>query len=294
MTLQPSLLLPLACALLYVIAALAIKRASAFGVGVWRTSFVSNWALVVLFLPVWFARGHAFPELADYARPAATAVLFFGGQVFTFLALHRGDVSVTTPVMGAKVVLVALFTSLLHVGAVPLRWWIAAALSTSAIALLHGGEGARRRNVGETAFLAFCSATSFGLGDVLLQKWLPVWGLASFLPPMFLIVGLLSMAFVPFFTAPLRALDLAAWRWVGTGAGLLALNNAGVVLALVLVGSATVVNIIYSARGLFSVILVWSIGHWFASDEQHLSGAVLRLRFAGAALMVAAIALVLV
>lgn len=293
MTLQPSLLLPLACALLYVVAALAIKRASAFGVGVWRTSFVSNWALVLLFLPVWFARGHAFPQLADYLRPAATAVLFFGGQVFTFLALHRGDVSVTTPVMGAKVVLVALFTSLLHVGAVPLRWWLAAALSTAAIALLHGGEGARQRRVGETAFLAFCSATSFGLGDVLLQKWLPTWGLASFLPPMFLIVGLLSTAFVPFFAAPLRALDLAAWRWVGTGAGLLALNNAGVVLALVLVGSATVVNIIYSARGLFSVILVWSVGHWFASEERHLGGAVLRLRFAGAALMVAAIALVL-
>ncbi|HTL69121.1 MAG TPA: DMT family transporter [Lacunisphaera sp.] len=294
MPFQPSLLLPLACALLYVVAALAIKRAAAFGVGVWRTNFVSNWAIVLLFVPVWFARGHAFAQAADYARPAATALLFFGGQAFTFLALNRGDVSVTTPVMGAKVVLVALFSSLLRVGSVPLRWWIAAALSTLAIALLHGGDGARRRNVGETAFLAFCSATSFGLGDVLLQKWLPIWGLASFLPPMFLMVGLLSVAFVPLFKAPLRELDLAAWRWVGTGALLLAVNNAGVVLALVLVGSATVVNIIYSARGLFSVVLVWAIGHWFASEEQHLGGAVLRLRFIGAGLMVAAIALVLV
>jgi hypothetical protein len=116
----------------------------------------------------------------------------------------------------------------------------------------------------------------------------------NYLPPMFLIVGLLSFAYMPFFSAPLRALNAAAWRWVGSGAVLMALNNAGVVLALVLVGSATVVNIIYSVRGLFSVLVVWSIGHWFASEEKHLGSSVLRLRFIGATLMVAAIVLVLV
>ena len=294
MNFQPSLLLPLACALLYVIAALAIKRASAFGVGVWRTSFLSNWAIALIFLPVWFWSGGQLHPLAHYWRPAATALLFFGGQALTYLALNRGDVSVTTPVMGTKVILVALFSSLLHVGEVPLQWWIAAALSTMAIALLHVGEGSRRRHVAATVLLAFGSATSFSLGDVLLQKWVPVWGLGSFLPPMFLLVGLMSCAFIPFFSAPLRALKAAAWCWVAPGALLMALNNAGVVLSLVIVGSATVVNIIYSLRGLFSVLLVWLIGHWFANEERHLGGAVLRLRFVGATLMVAAIALVLI
>ena len=290
---NPSLLLPLACALVYVIAALAVKRASAFGVGVWRMSFLSNWAIALFFLPVWFWAGGQIHPLAHYWRPATTALLFFGGQAFTYLALNRGDVSVTTPVMGTKVILVALFSSLLRVGEVPLQWWIAATLSTLAIALLHLGEGSRRRNVGETVFLAFCSATAFSLGDVLLQKWVPAWGLGSFLPPMFLFVGLLSCAFIPLFSAPLGALNAAAWRWVAPGALLMALNNVGVVLALVVVGSATVVNIIYSIRGLFSVLLVWLIGHWFANEEKHLGGPVLRLRFIGATLMVAAIALVL-
>jgi drug/metabolite transporter (DMT)-like permease len=289
-----SLLLPLACALIYVVAALAVKRASAFGVGVWRTSFLSNWAITLTFVPVWVWHGSQFPHPVDYWRPAVTAGLFFGGQAFTFLALSRGDVSVTTPVMGTKVILVALFSSLLRVGVVPLRWWVAAMLTTLAIALLHAGEGTRRRNVGETALLAFCSAASFSLSDVLLQKWLPHWGMSNFLPPMFLAVGLLSFSYRPFFSAPLRALDAAAWRWVAPGALLMALNNAGVVLALVVVGSATAVNIVYSVRGLFSVLAVWSIGHWFASEEQHLGGRVLRLRFVGAMLMVAAIVLVLI
>lgn len=292
---QPSLLLPLACALIYVIGALTVRRAAALGVSVWRTSFLSNWMIALLFVPVWFRTGGQLHPLVEYWRPAVTALLFFGGQAFTFLALNRGDVSVTTPVMGTKVILVALFSSLLRVGEVPLQWWLGALLSTAAIGLLHlGGEESRRRNVRQTVLLAFCSATSFSLGDVLMQKWVPAWGLGNYFPAMFLFVGFLSGAFMPFFRAPLRALDAAAWRWVAPGAFLMALNNAGVVLALVIVGSATAVNIVYSVRGLFSVLLVWSIGHWFASEEKHLAAGVLGLRLLGATLMVAAIVLVLV
>jgi drug/metabolite transporter (DMT)-like permease len=293
MHVHPNLLLPLACALIYVFGALCVRRAAALGVGVWRTSFLSNWLIVLLFVPVWWRAGGVLHPAAEYWRPALTALLFFGGQALTFLALHEGDVSVTTPVMGTKVILVALFSSLLRVGEVPLQWWLGALLSTAAIGLLHLGGESRHRHVGRTVLLAFGSATSFSLGDVLLQKWVPAWGLAAYLPPMFLLVGLLSCAFVPFFRAPLRALEGPALRWVGPGALLMALNNAGVVLALVVVGSATAVNIVYSVRGLFSVLLVWSVGHWFANDEQHLAGGVLARRLLGAALMVAAIVLVL-
>ncbi len=294
MNFQLSLLLPLGCALIYVIAALAVRRAADLGVGVWRTSFLSNWMIVLMFVPVWLRVGGQWHAPVEYWQPAITAVLFFAGQALTFLALYRGDVSVVTPVMGTKVILVALFSSLLRVGEVPLQWWLGALLSTSAIVLLHLGGKSGRSPTGRTVLLAFGSAVCFSLGDVLVQKWVPAWGLGNYLPPMFLFVGLLSCAFVPFFRAPLRALDAAAWRWVAPGALLMAVNNAGVILALVIVGSATAVNIVYSVRGLFSVLLVWSIGHWFASAEQKLAGGVLGRRLAGAALMVVAIVLVLV
>ena len=293
MKFQVSLLIPLVCAFVYVIGALAVKRAAVCGVGIWRTSFLSNWALALLFFPVGFWAGWSGRPVADYGQPAATALLFLGGQALTFLALSRGDVSVVTPVMGTKVVLVALFSAVLRIGAVPLQWWLGAALSTVAIGLLHLGHGGRHRHVGSTALIAFGSAVSFSLGDVLLQKWLPVWGAVHFLPPMFLLVGLFSFAFVPFFRAPLAALDGAAWRWSGAGAVLMALNNAGVILAIGVVGSATAVNIVYRVRGLLSVLLVWTVGHWFTSDERTLGGGVLRLRLVGAGLMVLAIVLVL-
>lgn len=293
MNVHAAQLIPLGCAVMYVIGALAVKRATAFGIGVWRTSFLSNLALAVLFVPVWCRYGGDVHPLADYWQPAITAGFFFLGQALTFLALKGGDVSVTTPVMGTKVILVALFSSLLRVGEVPLRWWIGAGLSTAAIALLHAGGEGRHRNVGRTVLLAFASAASFSFGDVLLQKWVPAWGAGNYFPPMFLLVGVFSCAFVPFFRAPITAMPAAAWRWVGPGAGLLALNNAVFVLAIVLAGGATLANIIYSVRGLISVVAVWAIGHWFTNDEQHLAPGVLRLRFAGAALMVGAIVLVL-
>ncbi|MBA4137419.1 MAG: hypothetical protein C0518_08910 [Opitutus sp.] len=295
MTLPVHLLIPLACAFVYVIAALTIKRAGSFGVGVWRTSFVANWAMFLVFVPWWFAFGGTVHPLAEYWQPAVTGLCFLGGQIFIFLAISKGDISVTTPVMGSKVIIVALFSSLLRVGEVPLKWWIGAALSAAAVALLHAGERAgRHRHVGATVLLATLSAASYGLGDVLMQKWVPTWGTASYFPPMFLCVGLYSFAFVPFFSAPLRALSGEAWRWVGIGALLMAVNNAGIVLTLGIWGGATAVNIVYSARGLMSVLLVWAIGHWFASTEQHLDARVLRFRLIGAALMVAAIALVLI
>jgi drug/metabolite transporter (DMT)-like permease len=293
MDFRPALLIPLASAVVYVLGALAVKRAQVFGVGVWRTSFLSNAALALLFVPVWFAYGGEVRPWGDYWQPAVTAGFFFGGQALTFLALKTGDVSVTTPVMGTKVVLVALFSSVLRVGEVPWAWWVGAGLSTAAIALLHLGDGARHRRVGRTVLLAAASAAAFGLGDVLLQKWVPAWGAGNYFPPMFVLVGLMSAAFVPFFSAPLSAMLAAAWRWVAPGAVLLAVNNAAVVLAIVLLGSATVVNILYSVRGLVSVVAVWAIGHWFMNDEKHLAPGVLRLRLAGAGLMVAAIVLVL-
>lgn len=290
---NPGFAVPLFCALIYVLGALMVKRASALGAGVWRTNFVSNWALALVFVPIWFWFDGEIHPMADYGRVVVTAGLFLGGQVFTFLALSRGDVSVTTPVLGTKVILVALFSSLLRAGEVPLQWWVGAALSTTAIALMHVGGKTHRRNTGPTVGYALCSAVAFSVGDVLLQKWVPSWGVGSYLPPMFLLIALMSFGFVPFFAAPLSALSKPAWRWIGPGAGLLALNNAGIVLSIVLVGSATAVNILYSIRGLLSVLLVWMIGHWFGNDEGQISGKLLALRMVGAALMLAAIVLVL-
>ena len=61
------------------------------------------------------------------------------------------------------------------------------------------------------------------------------------------------------------------------------------VTTLAVFGDATAVNVIYSSRGLWSVVAVWLVGHWFHNQERTLPASVLRLRFLGAAIMTAAI-----
>jgi drug/metabolite transporter (DMT)-like permease len=278
-----------------VVSALMLKRANALGVGVWRISFLANWALFLVFLPWWLMTGQSGHAWTDYWQPAVNALLFLAGQMFIFYALQDGDVSVTTPVMGAKVLMVALLSHLLRAGEVPWQWWAGAVLSTAAVALLHFGEHPQKRaHVGRTVMLAGLSALSYSLCDVVLQKWVGAWGSEHYLPPMFLCCALYTFAFLPRFRAPLSRLDRRAWLWVGGGAALLAVTNAGIAVAIGVWRAATSVNIIYSLRGLVSVVLVWAIGHWFASEEQHLSLRVLRARLIGAACMLGAIVLVLI
>ena len=287
------LFIPLTCGLLYVVSMLALKRAGDFGVGVWRTTFIANWASALIFLPLWFWHGPAPVPLVMYWQPAVVAVIFLLGQMFMFLAITRGDVSVAAPVMGVKVILVALLSRLLGVGEVPLAWWLGAGLSTVGVALLNFGGGGAHRRVGGTVALTAISAALYSMSDVLVQKWAPAWGTGNFFPPMFLLVGIYSFGLLAFARGGLRGIQPGAWRWVGLGAGCNALTNGGIALTLGIWGNATAVNIVYSARGLFSVVLVWWVGHWFTNVERHAGRGVLLARLAGALAMLAAIGLVL-
>src|SRR4051812_9175187 len=86
------LLFPFASSLLYVAAALSLKRASDFGAGLWRSSFVMNLGVAACFVPLWWTEQHGAGP-APLWQAAAIAALFIAGQVLTMLALTRGDVS---------------------------------------------------------------------------------------------------------------------------------------------------------------------------------------------------------
>jgi drug/metabolite transporter (DMT)-like permease len=286
------LLLPLLAALLYVVGVMLAKRSADLGVGVWRTAFVSNLVAALAFQPL-LGLGGTWQPLARWWQPAVVAVFFILGQTFTFVSLTRGDVSVATPVLGVKIILVALFTTLLRAGGVGGRLWVAAALSTLAIALLNFQGGGRHHRVGSTIVAAVMAAASFALFDVLVQKWAPPWGVGRFLPVMLWFVVLLAFGFVPLFRAPLRDIRREAWPWLLGGCGFIALQSVIFVSCLAKFGNATAANVIYSSRGLWSIVAVWLVGHWFHNAEQHLPPRVLLGRLAGAVLMFTAIALVL-
>lgn len=285
--------LPLAAAFIYVAAVLTLKRSTELGAGLWHSTLVSNLFAALVFQGLLVFGGELRP-FEFWWQPLVVAVLFLSGQMWTLYSLQRGDVSVATPVLGLKIILVAVFTTLL--GAQKLSWqlWLAAVLSTAGIASLsHSGAhkpGARARATLVSAGLA---AASFALFDVMVQKWSPAWGIGRFLPVTIGMVGLLSLVIIPLFATPLREVPRPARRWLAGGGSLLALQSLLFVSAIAHFGKATAFNVIYSSRGLWSLVAVSLLGHWFHSAEKHLDASVLRWRWIGATLMFTAIVLVL-
>ena len=175
------LFLPLIAAVVYVVGALLLKRASDLGADVWRSTRIINYTQALMAAPLWLLGG-TIPSSSLWWQPAVAGLLFFAGQVFTLLALTTGDVSVATPVLGVKILLVALLSTVLIGDPIGARLWTAAALSSVAIALLNISPGHSHRRVGTTILLAALGAAAYACFDVLVQKWSPVWGTGRFLP----------------------------------------------------------------------------------------------------------------
>ena len=287
------LLLPLLSSLLYVGGALFLKQAGGHGVGLWRTTFVANLICGASFNVLWFLGGN-FPTVALWWQPAVVALLFFAGQILSFLAIERGDVSVATPVLGVKVVMVAVFVTLVLHEALAVALWLAAILSSVGIVFLNrSGAGQSHHHTGLTIGLGMLAAACYALFDVLVQKWSPAWGAGRFLPMLMWFVALYSLALIPFFHAPLRAVPRPAWRPLFCGGALIATQGILFISALSTYGKATAINVVYSARGLWSVLAVWWLGHWFGNTERKRGAHVLRWRLVGALLLMAAIVLVI-
>jgi drug/metabolite transporter (DMT)-like permease len=298
------LLLPLTSAVVFVVGALLLKRASDLGADVWRTTRIINYTTAVVAMPLCLLGG-TIPSSTLWWQPPVAAVLFFAGQIFSLLALSTGDVSVATPVLGVKILLVALLTAVLLGDPIGARLWTAAALSTAAIALLNINSGVNpvvarghsHTRVRTTILLAGLGATAYACFDVVVQKWSPAWGTGRFLP--------IAMACAAVYSIPLRRFEASrsvpdgrtprAYRpWLAGGAVCFAVQGLAFISSISIYRHATTANILYSSRGLWSVLAVWGIGHWFSNREQHLGARVLAWRFLGAILLMAALMMVLV
>lgn len=280
---------PAAAAVLFPVAALAMKRSSQLDVDVWQTAFVANMVGAVTYSLLWLLGGP--PLRADvWWQPILIAICLFGGMTTQFLAFNRGEVSVAVPVMGMKILVVALLTPVLVGEEVRSLLWVSALLSVLGVACLNWrSAGGTHRSI-TTAIVAGCAAAfCFGTFDILVQKWGRDWGAGRLLPFVFWINAALSLICIKGFQKPLRAIPRSGWHWLLTGSLLVSLQSILFIGCLATYGQATKANITYSARGLISVLLVWTVGHHFGNAEHSLGARVLCFRLIGAACLLAAI-----
>ncbi|MCS7049788.1 MAG: DMT family transporter, partial [Verrucomicrobiae bacterium] len=256
---------------------------------------VNSWFFALIFGTLLFVP--VGPEVRwDWKVPVVIGTLSLIGNLLMMQALGRGDVSVAGPLMGTKVLYVAALTPVVLGEAVPLRWWVGAALSAVGVALL-GGDGSHR---GGHRVLTICcslgSAMVFAVADVLVQRWVSAGAFPRVMPLAMLWAAVLSLVLVPFFRAPLHALSTRTWGYLAWGGGALGAQAMLILYTLSHHGHATAVNIAYSTRGIWSVVLVGVLGRWLATpgEQARMDRRTLCRRLAGASVVLVAVILVLV
>ncbi len=250
------------------------------------------WATLI-FSGLWLLGGATQPW-HRYWQPATVAALYLTGQICTFLALDRGDISVAAPIFSVKVLMVAVFLTTVAGESLSGWIWFAAAAATLGVALIQRtGSAGRRRHVMFTIVFALLAATNYAMFDVLVQRWSPAWGAGRFLPSVFGIAGVLSLGFLPWVRRD------AFWQRpifvpLMLGGSLIALQSLCIVLAVAVFGDAARVNIVYSVRGIWGVGLAWIFAHWLGGGESFASRHDMGSRMFGAILLTVAVVVAIV
>jgi drug/metabolite transporter (DMT)-like permease len=286
------LIQPLVWAVAFAFGSVMLKRAIEIGMGPLRVAFICNLVVGIMFLPGLLTLPHPL-TLHLLFWPFISSIVYTTGQVLFFVAMRIGDVSVLGPAMGAKVVFVALFSYFLASGLMPWTWWVAALLAAGAVFLLGLSNWHDRKRLARTAVLAVLAAAVYGLNDVLVQQHAPAMGAPGFSALMFGGVSLEAFGLVPFFSEPFRAVPRAAWSWALWGAAICDAQSGGMAYTLGHYGEATAINVVYSTRGLCSILVVWLLGSWFGNYERDEGRKVMARRLAGACLLLGAVGLVL-
>lgn len=228
-------------------------------------------------------------------QPAVIGALFVAGQLVTLLAVRYGDVSIAAPVQGVKVLLVPLAAMLVVGEAASLAVWVAAGIAMLGIVCVQTSDATvHRANILLSVLLALLGSVCMSVFDVLIQRWAPPWGAGRFLPLAAASMALFATMMLPLANRPREVIQRRDW-WLPLGMGslLMSVQAIGMTFTLARFGDATRVNIVYSLRGIWGVLITWwlvSALHKRSPDASAgPSTRVMTMRMLGAVLIGAAV-----
>lgn len=282
-----SLQLGAVAALGYSLAALFTKSALQQGCGILRFSFICN-LVFVLFFGLLLYPGIDLSANLGWELPILAGSLFFLGQVLTFSAIRVGDISIQTPIMGSKAVFVTIIAASFSLGDINLMIWIGAICSCFAVALL--GFSGKNKSVSAprpflSVLLSLASALAFAGSDVMVSTFSSNLGKHNFLFITMLTNGALSFLLIPFFKGPVLKMPRKAAPFIVLGS--LGMAMQALLLNYTLASSERVaeINILYSTRGFWSLLLALFVGSIFFKNSERLEKKLLAMRIIGCLLM---------
>jgi drug/metabolite transporter (DMT)-like permease len=273
----------------FAVSSLFLKRAFQEGAGVMQMFLMNNLALGLAFAPLLLLSRGPVPWSLAYL-PAMAGAAYLAAQLTNFTALRVGDVSLVGPILGSKVIFVALLGRWLF--AVPLTTpqWIAAGMTSAGVAIMGSTDIRPGRRIGLTVVFGLVSSLAFASCDVIIQRWAPEFEPLHFVPLLFSTAGAATLLATPFFVRQVIRTPRPAWKWLAGGAVFTAVQSLLITLSISIWGDATRINVVYSLRGLWGIALVWVVGHWFSNQERKETGhRRMALRAAGSLLIVLAV-----
>lgn len=287
------LLLPLVAAIIYSLGSIVIKRALKEGVTMDQSFHITNLVLGLMFLPLLLLE-RSTVDWAQVWKPVLMGVAFFVGNWLSFQGIKRGDISLVTPLMGTKVVFVALGVVILtgKVPSVPL--WIAAFFTAVGIFVMGIPNFKQGRHLYFTVGVTLASAAVFGVSDVLVSWWAADFGALTFL-------SVSSMSVVFFTTVlwliqkrPSMKLKRGQKSWAWWAGILVGIQAIGMGIALSFFDDATGINVVYASRGLWAIVLVVFLGTALGNREHKDSGKAFWWRIIGTVILTVAIVIAVV
>lgn len=287
------LLWPIVCGLTYSLSTLFLKRGLVEGARMRQAVHITNFAVGIVVCPLYFFQTGPVAWHLIW-QPVLMSLFFYYGGWLTVWAMRYGDVSLVTPLMGTKVVFVALGAVIFLGEQLPLLLIIAAGLTAIGIFTLGIPDIARTRaTFGPATLLALLSVAMFACCDLMIKEWAKPFGQHAFIALASNGVAIISAIDVALRQLPGR--EKFVWPgkgtrfWIWGSALLISVQATALGVVLATTGDATGVNVVYASRGLWAIVLVWLIGHWFGNRERHSAGKFYVWRVVGAVMLTAAV-----
>ena len=287
-------LLPIIAAAMYCLSVMLVKAAA-------RRREISGVSILVMnnllaglvFAPQIFLAG-GVPPLDIAWQPLLAGAFCAAGNIATFVCAERGEVSLMTPIMGVKILMVILLAHILISESLPSSIILAGIVCCAAVFLMGWQKNSLKSAGAKTTIaLAFAACSFYAACDVLLQKFSPNFEKGQLLG---LMCSALALSIVPLLPRFFREAARARSRALGLGFMSAALMTGEMFLmVLAITGSvgASLCNILYNTRGVMAVALVYICGAKFESVRELDRGAAAR-RLAGSLMILAAVAAVLI
>ncbi|MEM0965669.1 MAG: EamA family transporter [Verrucomicrobiota bacterium] len=268
-------------ATLYAAGSLQIKRSLSAGATKRRAIAVTNVAMFLWALPLFFISRGEF-DWGAWSTAVCAGIALFLGRILSVKALEVGDLSIVGPLLGMKTLLVAVFSFATGQKELTTWLWIAAILATIGVVLIQRGPRKFTRHRREAAFYAAGASVLFAACDIMVVEARGQLGIGWLSPTLFMTVAIL----VPFLGKH-PAPPQKARKAIYIGSVIMGFQTSLVILLIGLTGQAVLINIVYSSRAIWTVI----VDRFFGRGEG--VAAFFKWRLTGSALLVGAIAIVI-